>query len=199
MSYKLEDKMIKWSMLQKCARLKDVEIENEMREDSQEQKSDGEIEEVIINFNKMKPHQVEPKKVKTKLELMGDRTFYSRKTSPEQQGYTREHQIRRDCSQRTSHGNCYNFGDRTMDRVWGVGYQQKPLVMGKFQGTVLCKICNRLGHEATTCRTRLQACFLCGAQNHFVRDCPQHFKNRQFSNNFNRQITDEGKKLVIKE
>ena len=37
----------------------------------------------------------------------------------------------------------------------------------------LCNVCNRFGHLARDCRSKLRTCYVCGANNHFMRDRPE--------------------------
>lgn len=37
-----------------------------------------------------------------------------------------------------------------------------------------CTHCRRMGHEVQECRSRWKLCFICGADNHFLRQCPNY-------------------------
>jgi hypothetical protein len=67
------------------------------------------------------------------------------------------------------------------------GYRQNSQhrEMGMFQrpaphlsnNIVRCNYCNRIGHNEDKCRSRLGLCFLCGAENHRLNQCPEN-RNR---------------------
>ena len=48
-----------------------------------------------------------------------------------------------------------------------------------------CNICKRFGHSFAKCRRQLKACFICGASDHFIRDC-QHSKWNRGQGNYNK-------------
>ena len=41
----------------------------------------------------------------------------------------------------------------------------------------LCSACNRFGYMPQNCRLVLRLCFICGQDNHVMRECPKYFGN----------------------
>ena len=41
-----------------------------------------------------------------------------------------------------------------------------------------CPVCHRFGHDSSNCRTRRRECFICGDPQHFIKDCPRYYRNK---------------------
>lgn len=144
MKDKMRDRKVRWSAIQKVARFKDVE--REVEEDSEEEtisdERDSVNRSVVINVG----HERKKK----------DAACQSDFSAP--------------LSKSDDHSGRM-VGFRMSDRSPPAGeFTMRPPV--KMAGrNITCTYCRRYGHGANECRSRMNACFACGQQGHYIRDC----------------------------
>ena len=69
----------------------------------------------------------------------------------------------------------YSNQKRQMSRGFTEYHQRNQrLQYGRPPISEWCNLCKRLGHSYKNCRRRLRACFSCGSNDHFVKDCRQN-------------------------
>ena len=182
-NYKLKDKKIKWTWIQKCARLKDIQMEAEKKEsEGQEEKEDE--QEIIININR------------------NDATAEQRKSDLKQNNENGDHKI----YSFTEYHNQNRYGNYKYDRRGNnEGYRPYLSSRGGFRPKLnspqmnFCDVCKRFGHPSQNCYYRIPSCYICRSSEHFIRDCPKNhnrnYSNRNYSmnftnNQFNRRYQD---------
>lgn len=192
-AYKIKDKKMKWTALKKWARVVDVEREKEKQEGS----TSSDIEtvkpkEIIINLSKIK----KGKDSKSKQIIDDDETDTNNQINYSNQVVTttaNQNEIRnqqKKFSQNVQKTNQYNYQPQKQTNQINP-YQNnevKKFFPNSYSQIKVCNICNRFGHIPKYCRLRLNTCFICGNENHFMRNCPKYYKN---TNQFNRDNRDQ--------
>lgn len=199
MSYKLKDKRITWKMVQKCARLND--IEKEKLGDSENQVSEREIiinigqEKKVVNKaneksynpNDSSKHMHQNKHSTVNHGNNNERTYETKvaysNNSPAR--YVINSNMVRPSqtnpapysgSYNNNNGYYNNNGSRTYypsnNRFNNNVISKPPPHLMK--GTLICSYCGRMGHSINNCRTKWKCCYLCGAADHYYNACPQN-------------------------
>ena len=200
MMYTVMDKKMTWKVIQKISSLKDVE--NEKAEVKEEEVH--EEKEIIINVGQesVKRGRQEQKPIAAGQNLRyTGRTYYSSKYDTNNYGHSR--QLERN---RTGHSD-YSRGahsSRQLDRGREQtnsnprnGTQNRIRISMRppshLRATnVICFWCKRVGHKYEECRYRLRQCYICGANNHYFRECPRNRNHRAVSMQpINRSRRDE--------
>lgn len=151
MSYKLNDRKIKWKTLKKWAKCFDLE-----REDETSMSEEGELDrEVVITLGQRDGY------VSDDMLEVNRNEYYKDHNSNLQQKHSGapRAQQQRQVVQRNYFTHTNNDSNRN---------------------SVRCNYCNRIGHSAVDCRSRLRQCFGCGGDGHVLRNCPN--RNRNMAN-----------------
>ena len=186
-SHKLKDQKLSWKTIQKWARLQDLEKE---KDDGQYEKQEIR-EELVINLGKENTVQKECKKYKDvstqddlqQFERYNGRVLYAEQ--PPQRLYLQNPQptpeYQRRYQTQTFRNPAYNnnYTDRNIAYNNNMQHQHNTFsrpprsLLGR---NIQCNYCNRLGHTAHECRTKLNRCYLCGSRDHHFKQC----SNKQY-------------------
>ena len=177
-----------WSQMQKCARLKDIELEKK-RQETQVENNDDDPIEINIQHNNKKDTVHESKNYDNysgessrrrdgvfdnkNQRLYGMRPppkfHYNRSQEDRNQGNMQQPNYKRQTEQ--------NYTKST-------NYQTNKFSSPPIANYRSCYKCGRMGHTSNVCRTNLGPCFNCGKMGHLQRDC---YMNRRRSNSQPRQ------------
>lgn len=149
MSCKINDQPITWRAMMKCARLYDLQNEKQ---------KEGSEPEVIINVSQQR------KLADAAIQCDENNVVYRNSTNFSRR---QNHPPRRSVDQRQSRPS-----ERTPRNIVRQNVDFRRMAMS-------CSYCKRLGHEIGDCRARWNLCFICGSEEHFLRDCPQFNPRRR--------------------
>lgn len=172
MNLKLNGKQVTWDTLKQCARLYDQE-----KEDSEEvEDKDLKDEEIVIAVGQRNDHDSASWTNRAQVNRYNGRTYYGRKSGV--------------ISRFAQAGNPnHSEVDKPSQQVFRTSENMHRKL-------VSCDYCSRLGHEAFNCRYRLGSCFVCGATEHFVRDCPKkRSRTASFAHRSNLQQNSANRRL----
>lgn len=152
-SGKIKDEPVKWRRLQKCARVYDDEHVCNVSLDHEMSSS----EDLIINVSAKRGKDIA---------LQCDSLVPYVRSNQDQQ-----------------------YPQSSAPTVPAQPYQSPQFYQGNRQPNgyffppptgpnAFCSFCRRVGHEQQNCRARLKQCFVCGAPDHFIQNCPN---NRRMS------------------
>lgn len=217
LSYKLKDKRVPWKIVQKCARLYDLERNLEEGNNS----SNDSTDEVVINLSGAAQRQ----------QNIVDNTWqnYKKPYAKPQQAYRKPWLNDQNAKVQVN----YNTGQpryQFSSRPPALFQRPPPLPFPPpFQSRLprmnsgfnrpefrprltrpssrfmrppshlqnsICEACGRFGHSRDRCRKLLGACFLCGRQGHFIRDCHKRYNNMRFYNEQNNVSQNGGDQFI---
>lgn len=168
-----------WKIVQKCARLYDIEEVEEVGTDKPNQK------EIIINLNKTNLGLGEEYANKTGNEY-SERTHNNNGCRNTDYGYKHNNDQNEGNSYRKKRNNYDDVGRPPLHQSYKPKYERKLNNVGLNDAynhrKVVCQLCNKVGHSAQYCwSSQRKRCHICGKSNHIARDC-YYNKQRQSSN-----------------
>ena len=169
---KLKGKTITWTDIQRCARVRDVEV----KESEYKEKSDDEVDHTIeINFNQ-REYEENRGRSRNKYYNSSRNGFVDSK-----QGYQNGRDWR---NMRPPTRNYRGNTNRNTDNGNGRNSYQKDDQNRKFSSirppdTVRCYNCNKLGHIKRQCRLLIGPCYNCNMMGHLMRECRNKQGNRR--------------------
>ena len=165
--YKLKDKRIPWKVIQKCARLYDLETNLESKE---REESSDDLKEITINLtnNERPSHH----RNKNEPQSYQGNTYQPRYSNQSRGNYNPRNWIKP--VRMPQPYNPRNFAPQTNR------FRPPPPI----DQSQLCDACGKIGHTSDKCRKLLKSCFLCGDKNHFIKDCPMKSDKVRDSNGF---------------
>lgn len=196
MSHKLKDKKMTWKLIQKIARLQDVQMEKDEQTDDQEVH-----DEIVINLEKKVPFIGEGADCKKFRDaatqedenvVQKNKVYYAdqSKYNSQKPNYTHingnsnsNYQQNFNRQESKAHSNNNNNMQYNNHHYQTWTFRRPPENL--WNNVLQCDYCQRLGHTSGNCRSRWNTCYRCGSVDHHFRQCPG-LASKRFDNENNR-------------